>query len=91
MATESHTKAPSGHKDLEPVLDWAKLDRQDDLKLMQRNGRVLASGQVDMIAPDGSVLWLIRDAGKGRAMFFPSDDYIVLRQRRPGKGRKTNR
>ena len=91
MAAASTSGASSSHKDLEPVLDWTKLAREDDLELMQRNGEVLTTGRVDMIALDGSVLWLHQDDGKGRAMFLPSEDYMVLRHRKPGKGRKTGR
>lgn len=89
MVTTARTNSSSGHKNLEPVLNWSKLARHDDLELMQRNGKVLTSGRIDMIALDGSVFWLIQEGGLGRAMFFPSDDYIVLRHRKPGKNRKT--
>jgi hypothetical protein len=72
------------HAQLEPVLDWAKLARKDDLELVHRNGKSLTSGQVDMLALDGSVFWLIQDNGKGRAMFLPDDDVMVFRNKRAG-------
>jgi ABC-type sulfate transport system substrate-binding protein len=69
----------------EPVLNWTKLARRDDLELVHRDGRTLASGRVDMLALDGSVFWLIQDNGKGRAMFLPDSEVIVFRHRRSRK------
>jgi hypothetical protein len=74
------------HDQLEPVLNWTKLARQDDLKLVHRNGKTLTSGRVDVLALDGSVFWLIQDNGKGRAMFLPDDDVMVFRHKRERKG-----
>ncbi|MBT2565136.1 hypothetical protein J7I84_01250 [Arthrobacter sp. ISL-85] len=75
--------------DLEPVLDWTKLAREDDLHLVHHNGKTLTSGLVDMIALDGSVFWLIQHDGQGRAMILPEDDVVVFRQRRPRKNAKS--
>lgn len=72
------------HAQLEPVLSWTKLARKDHLELVHRNGKTLTSGRVDMLALDGSVLWLIQDDGKGRAMFLADDDVIVFRHKRAG-------
>jgi hypothetical protein len=47
-----------------------------------RNGRAVASGRVDMRAPDGSVIWLIQDGGRGRALFLQSDGVMVFRRAR---------
>lgn len=91
MASATTSGARSSRKDLVPVLDWTRLARGDDLELMQRNGQILATGRIDMIALDASVLWLIQNDGKGRAMFIPSEDYMVLRHRKPGKDPKTGR
>jgi hypothetical protein len=76
------------HAQLEPVLNWTKLARNDDLELVHRNGKTLTSGRVDLLALDGSVFWLIQDNGKGRAMFLPDDDVMVFRQRRAGNRTK---
>ncbi|MBT2532390.1 hypothetical protein J7E83_09665 [Arthrobacter sp. ISL-48] len=87
MAIRNHHTArfQSGmprHAQLEPVLNWTKLARQDDLELVHRNGKTLTSGRVDMLAMDGSVFWLIQDDGKGRAMFHPDDGVMVFRHKR---------
>jgi hypothetical protein len=73
---------PLRHAQLEPVLNWTKLARKDDLELVHRNGKTLTSGRVDMLALDGGVVWLIQHDGKGRAMFLPDDDVVVFRHRR---------
>jgi hypothetical protein len=75
------------HRDLEPVLNWTRLARKDDLELVRRNGRTLTSGRVDVVALDGSVFWLIQSDGKGRAMFLANDDVVVFRRRRSRKDR----
>jgi hypothetical protein len=49
---------------------------------IRRNGRVVASGRVDMRAPDGSVIWLIQDGGRGRALFLQSDGVMAFRRAR---------
>ncbi|MFJ5695527.1 hypothetical protein ACIP9X_16965 [Arthrobacter sp. NPDC093125] len=74
---------------LEPVLNWAKLAREDELELVHRSGKTLTSGRVDMRALDGSVLWLIQDDGKGRAMFLADDDVMVFRHKRAGSRPKS--
>ncbi|WP_457967212.1 hypothetical protein M1E17_10455 [Arthrobacter sp. D1-29] len=73
------------HAQLEPVLNWTKLSRKNDLELVHRNGKTLTSGRVDMLAVDCSVFWLIQDNGKGRAMFLPADDAMVFRHNRGGQ------
>jgi hypothetical protein len=50
----------------------------------------VASGRVDMLAPDGSVLWIIQNGGKGRAMFLHSDGLTVFRRPRAGKTDRRN-
>jgi hypothetical protein len=56
---------------------------------VHRNGKTLTSGRVDMLALDGSVFWLIQDNGKGRAMFLPDDDVMVLRHKHAGNRPKS--
>ena len=80
---------PPRHAQLEPALDGTKLAGMDDPELVQPNGRILASGRVDVLALDGSVLWLIRGNGKGRAMFLPDDDVMVCRHKRAGNRPKS--
>jgi hypothetical protein len=46
------------------------------------NGRAVASGRVDMRAPDGSVIWLNQDGGRGRALFLQGDGLMVFRRAR---------
>ncbi|WP_156037156.1 hypothetical protein [Arthrobacter sp. UNC362MFTsu5.1] len=75
-----HSPALPRHAQLEPVLDWTKLDQQDELELVRRNGKTLTSGSVDTLASDGSVFWLNQDNGKGRAMFMADEDVIVFRR-----------
>lgn len=75
----------------EPVANWATLSPADEVEI-RRNGRAVASGRVDMRAPDGSVIWLIQDAGRGRALFLHSDGVMVFRRARrhtagPGRTR----
>jgi hypothetical protein len=77
------------HAQLEPVLNWTKLARKDDLELVHRNGKTLTSGWVDMLALDGSVFWLIQGNGKVRAMFLPDDDVMVFRHKRAGNKPKS--
>ncbi|WP_043438963.1 hypothetical protein [Arthrobacter sp. UNC362MFTsu5.1] len=64
---------------LEPIPDWAKLSRHDEITL-HRDGKEVASGYVDMLALDGSVLWLIQNDGKGRAMFHQQDGLFAIRE-----------
>jgi hypothetical protein len=77
---------PPRHAQLEPILNWTKLARKDELELVRRSGKTLTSGRVDMLALDGSVVWIIQHDGKGRAMFLPDDDVVVFRHRRRQTG-----
>lgn len=84
---QHHTSTPSGAP-TELVPDWKKLDRSDEVDLYLHRASV-ASGRVDMLAPDGGVLWIIQNDGKGRAMFLHSDGLTVFR--RPGTGNTSRR
>jgi hypothetical protein len=46
---------------------------------IHRQGQPIASGRIDMLALDGSLLWLQQDDGKGRALFLLSDGLRVYR------------
>jgi hypothetical protein len=87
--TASFRSGTARHAQLEPVLNWTKLARQDDLELVHWDGKTLTTGRVDMLALDGSVFWLIQDDGKGRAMFLPDDDLLVFRHKRAGNKPKS--
>jgi hypothetical protein len=65
----------------EPIANWATLSPADEVEIL-RSGRAVASGRVDMRAPDGSVIWLIQDGGRGRALFLQSDGVMVFRRAR---------
>lgn len=72
----------------EPVSNWATLSIAAEVEI-HRQGRPIASGRIDMRAPDGSVIWLIQDGGQGRALFLQSDGVSVFRCPRthsPGPG-----
>ena len=87
MAIDDHPAMP--HADLEPVLDWTKLAREDELKLVRLNGKSMASGRIDTIALDGSVFWILHNDGRGRSMVLPEDDVIVFRHRRSDRRHST--
>jgi hypothetical protein len=65
----------------EPVANWATLSPADQVEI-RRNGRPVASGCIDMRALDGSVIWLIQDGGRGRALFLHDDGVMVFRRAR---------
>ncbi|WP_410556465.1 hypothetical protein [Arthrobacter globiformis] len=46
--------------------------------MLLRDGRII-SGQIDMIAVDRSVFWVIQSAGRGRVMICSSDRPVVVR------------
>ena len=73
-----------GQRKLEPVHDWTTLGRKDDITLVHADGRTVARGSVDTVAPDGSVLWIIHYDGRGRTMVLPDDDIIVHRHSSAG-------
>lgn len=71
----------------EPVPNWCKLSRGDKVEVVTYE-RTVTSGRIDMLAMDGSVLWLQQDDGKGRALFLHSDGVLVYR--RPQSCKKRN-
>ncbi|KRE81171.1 hypothetical protein [Arthrobacter sp. Soil762] len=72
---KSHTGSPRP----EPIPNWSTLSRTDEVEI-HNHGQVLTSGRIDMLAMDGSVLWLQQDDGKGRALFLHSDGLRVYRR-----------
>jgi hypothetical protein len=86
MAT--HSNPAAAHQHLEPVLNWAQLARKDEVELMHRSGKTIASGRIDTIALDGSVFWIIHNDGRGRSLVLPQEDVLVYRYGRPRNGRR---
>jgi hypothetical protein len=77
----SNIQARSPWPAREPVANWATLSPADKVEI-RHNGRTVAAGCVDMRAPDGSVIWLIQDGGRGRALFLQGDGMTVFRRAR---------
>jgi hypothetical protein len=87
-ASTADARARSRRLAPEPVANWATLSIAAEVEI-HRQGRPIASGRIDMRAPDGSVIWLIQDGGQGRALFLQSDGVSVFRRPRrhsPGPG-----
>ncbi len=63
----------------EPVPNWSKLSRADEVEI-HSHGQPISSGHIDMLALDGSVLWLQQNEGKGRSLFLRSDGVRVYRR-----------
>jgi hypothetical protein len=74
-STTPHTGSPRH----EPIPNWSTLSRTDEVEI-HNHGQVIASGRIDMLAMDGSVLWLQQDDGQGRALFLHSDGLRVYRR-----------
>lgn len=80
MNTRSRTTTPhTGSPRPEPIPNWSALSRTDQVEI-HNHGQVIASGRIDMLAMDGSVLWLEQDNGQGRALFLHSDGLRVYRR-----------
>ena len=76
---------PSRANPFEPVPNWCRLSRADEVTVC-RDRRKVAAGRVDMVALDGSVFWIIQEDGRGRAMIHQKDGLIVFRK--PGAARR---
>ena len=69
----------------EPISNWSKLSRADEVEI-HGHGQAMTSGRIDMLAADGSVLWLLQNEGMGRMLFLHSDDGVrVYRRQRISK------
>ena len=80
MNTRSRTAKPhTGSVTPQPIPNWSTLSRTDEVEI-HNQGRVITSGRVDMLAMDGSMLWLQQDDGQGRALFLHSDGLRVYRR-----------
>jgi len=76
---------PTRPNPFEPVANWCKLSRRDEVTVC-RDRRRVAAGRVDMVALDGSVFWILQEDGKGRAMVHQKDGLTVFRK--AGKSRR---
>jgi hypothetical protein len=80
MNFRHHPAKPlTGSPTPEPVPNWSKLSRADEVEI-HCHGQGITSGRIDMLALDGSVLWLQQNEGKGRALFLHSDGVRVYRR-----------
>jgi hypothetical protein len=80
MNYRHHPAKPlTGSPTPEPVPNWSKLSRTDEVEI-HSHGQTITSGHIDMLALDGSVLWLQQNEGKGRALFLHSDGVRVYRR-----------
>lgn len=75
---------PARLSPLEPVPNWCRLSRSDEVTVCRGRRRVTA-GRVDMVALDGSVFWIIQEDGKGRAMVHQKDGLAVFRKAAAGR------
>ncbi|WP_144406386.1 hypothetical protein [Arthrobacter sp. SPG23] len=71
--------SPAMTPPLEPTPNWTRLSRKDEIEL-HKDGKIVASGTVDMMALNGSLLWLLQDGGKGRALFLHDDGFFVFKR-----------
>lgn len=80
MNTRSRMAKPHiGSLRPEPIPNWSSLSRTDEVEI-HNHGRLMASGRIDMLALDGSMLWLRQDDGQGRMLFLHSDGIRVYRR-----------
>ena len=63
---------------LQPVFNWCQLSRADEVTVWRCDQSTI-TGQIDMVALDGSVFWIIENEGKGRAMIHRHDNPEVYR------------
>lgn len=69
-----------------PIPNWCTLAKADEVEI-QQHGQTIATGRIDMLAVDGSMLWILKDAGNGRALFLHSDGVAVYRRSQKSIGR----
>ncbi|MCD5341862.1 hypothetical protein LR392_06430 [Arthrobacter sp. AK04] len=63
----------------EPVPHWTRLQRGDQLNVY-KNGKLVASGIVDMVALDGSVFWFTPNGADTRRLFLHADKLHVQKR-----------
>jgi hypothetical protein len=72
--THPHNKKPQP----EAITNWSSLSRADEVEIY-KDGEFMAAGRIDMLALDGSVLWLHKVTGNDRSLFLRSDGLRVYR------------
>ena len=84
VETNSEGKGfPRRHPRGQPIPNWCTLSRSDQVEV-HRNGRPIATGRIDMLALDGTMLWILKEPGNDRALFLHSDGITIYRQ--PAQG-----
>jgi hypothetical protein len=74
----------------EAIASWSNLSN-GDIVAIYRGQEVIASGKIDMLAADGSVLWIIQEEGRGRSLFLYEDGFhVIKRQAIRRKAQRTN-
>lgn len=63
----------------EPIANWCKLSKDDRVDIYNARGS-RTTGRIDMVAGDGSILWIIQDEGRGRALFVHEDGVKIRRR-----------
>lgn len=74
---------PRRHPHGQPIHNWCTLSRSDEVEI-HRNQRRIATGRVDMLALDGTMIWILKEPGNDRALFLHSDGITLYR--RPTQG-----
>lgn len=84
MTTDRHHAHPHRENPQpEALTNWSSLSRGDEVEIY-KHGELIAAGRIDMLALDGSILWLHKDTGNDRSLFLHSDGLRVYRRgRRP--------
>ncbi|VXC24069.1 hypothetical protein ARTHRO9AX_220324 [Arthrobacter sp. 9AX] len=73
--TDSSPHASEGHNAIsigEQEQTWSTLETGDQVQIL-RDGAVIDKGTIDVVTPDGTVVWLWMANGMGRAMLLASD------------------
>ncbi|WP_347110911.1 hypothetical protein AAHB33_09175 [Paenarthrobacter sp. S56] len=79
METGSERKGlPRTYWRTQPELNWSLLSRSDKVQVC-RDGYVVATGRIDMLALDGSMAWIRKEPGNERALFLHSDGVTIYR------------
>jgi hypothetical protein len=77
----SRTKRPlrrTSRQEVPALPDWSRLSRNDAVRVLRADGSSL-SGQIDLIAIDRSVFWMIQDSGLGRVMICSAESPVVIK------------
>ncbi|MDQ0799363.1 hypothetical protein [Arthrobacter sp. SLBN-112] len=63
----------------QPIPNWCTLSRSDEVEI-RRNGRHIAAGRIDMLALDGTMIWILKEPGNDRELFLRSDGVTLHRR-----------